>query len=384
MGAAEKTDASMPLPTRTAKKSKSSKSKATVGQIRPGANPACIVPPDFAPMEARIADALPAGEGWQYEPKWDGFRCLAFRQGDTVDLRAKSGKPLTRYFPEMATALRALNVPRFILDGELTVPVGKALSFDALQMRLHPAESRVRKLAAETPSVFILFDMLMTPQGEVLVDKPLKTRRVALEKFFAQLPPSPSLRLSPFTRDIRIARKWLARAGGSLDGVVAKSVNGSYMPGERAMIKVKCLRSADCVVGGFRYGEGTKLVGSLLLGLYNDDGKLDHIGFTSGFADLDRKELTAKLEKLQGGPGFTGDAPGGPSRWSTERSAEWVPLKPKLIAEVRYDHVSGDRFRHGTKFLRWRPDKKPSQCTFEQLQREARPAKLIRDVLAPA
>ena len=181
------------------------------------------------------------------------------------------------------------------------------------------------------------------------------------------------MRLSPCTRDVRKARAWLSRAGGSLDGVIAKPLGESYRFGERAMLKVKCLRTADCVVGGFRYATGERLVGSLLLGLYNAVGKLDHVGFTSGFAALDRKALTKKLESLRGGPGFTGEAPGGPSRWSTERSAEWVPLKPKLIAEVRYDHVTCDRFRHGTKFLRWRPDKKPAQCTFDQLGHEASP-----------
>jgi ATP-dependent DNA ligase len=332
------------------------------------------------PMEARIADALPTDPGWQFEPKWDGFRCLATRRGKTVSLQAKSGKPLTRYFPEMVTALAALKTGDFILDGELGVPSGKTLSFDALQARLHPAESRIRKLSVETPSVLILFDLLRLG-GRDFRDRPLAERRAALEAFFHAQTHAPSLRLSPFTRDVRVARRWLGRTGGSLDGVVAKRLDAPYQPGERAMLKVKCLRTADCVVGGFRYATGSREVGSLLLGLYNDDGKLDHVGFTSGFATLDRKALTRKLEALSGGPGFTGDAPGGPSRWSTERSTEWVPLKPKLIAEVRYDHVTGCRFRHGTKFLRWRPDKKPSQCTFEQIEHAIRPAKLIAQIV---
>jgi len=334
------------------------------------------------PMEARLVDQLPSDEGWQFEPKWDGFRCLAFRDGSSVELRAKSGKTLTRYFPDMAAELAGAKVKRFVLDGELAIPVGDSLSFDALQLRLHPAESRVRKLAAETPAIFILFDVLLDDANTSFIDAPLFERRHALEKLFKKLD-SQSLRLSPYTRDLKEAKAWLKRAGGSLDGVIAKPLNAPYQPGERAMLKVKCLRTADCVVGGFRYAEKEPLVGSLLLGLYNENGELDHVGFTSGFAAMDRAKLTKQLERLRKPPGFTGRAPGGPSRWSTERSGQWEPLAPKLIAEVRYDHISDDRFRHGTKFLRWRPDKAPSQCTFDQLQTEARPFKLIHDVLAP-
>ncbi|HEX4191512.1 MAG TPA: ATP-dependent DNA ligase [Stellaceae bacterium] len=331
------------------------------------------IPVTTPPMEARIVDTLPEGEGWQFEPKWDGFRCLAFRDGDTVALQAKSGKPLARYFPEMVAALRALPLKRFVVDGELAIPVGDSLSFDALQLRLHPAESRVRKLAAETPSILVLFDCLYTEKAGTLLEETLTERRHALEQFYAAARAAPSLRLTDYTRDRQTADAWLAHAGGALDGIVAKEINAPYLPGERAMLKLKHLRSADCVVGGFRYATGRKLVGSLLLGLYNEAGKLDHVGFTSGFAHEDRAALTKKLEKLKGEPGFTGDAPGGPSRWSTERSAQWVPLKSKLVVEVRYDHVTGGRFRHGTKLLRWRPDKAPRQCTMDQLQEEARP-----------
>ncbi|MEJ0024979.1 MAG: ATP-dependent DNA ligase [Rhizomicrobium sp.] len=323
-------------------------------------------------MEAHIADALPSDRGWQFEPKWDGFRCLAVRRGTTVSLQAKSGKALTRYFPEMVATLGALKADDFILDGELAVPLGKALSFDALQARLHPAQSRVRKLSVETPSVLILFDLLRL-DGRSFLDRPLSERRTALEDFFESEAPAFSLRLSPFTRDIRVARRWLGRTGGSLDGVVAKRLDEPYRAGERAMLKVKCLRTADCVVGGFRYASGSRAVGSLLLGLYNGEGRLDHVGFTSGFAALDRKALTKTLEALRGGSGFTGDAPGGPSRWSTERSAEWVPLKPRLVAEVRYDHVTGCRFRHGTKFLRWRPDK--ARCSARSIRSSLRHAR---------
>jgi ATP-dependent DNA ligase len=323
-------------------------------------------------MEARLVDELPEEPGWQFEPKWDGFRCLAFRAGEEIELRAKSGKPLGRYFPEMTAVLRRLESSRFVLDGELAIPVGETLSFDALQMRLHPAESRIKKLAAETPAVLFLFDLLATPDGEALLHTPLLQRRAALEVFFRSIGPTEAVRLSPFTRDVAEARRWLEASGGALDGVIAKRLDGVYQPGERAMLKVKKRRAADCVVGGFRYERNSRIVGSLLLGLYNSGGKLDHVGFTTTLHDLDRKALTEQLEALIEPPGFTGNAPGGPSRWSTERSSEWQPLRSELVVEVRYDHVSGGRFRHGTRLLRWRPDKAPRQCTFEQI--EASPA----------
>lgn len=331
-------------------------------------------------MEARQVDSLPEGKGWQYEPKWDGFRCLARRDGDTVELLGRSGKSLSRYFPEMIAALARLKPPRFTLDGELVIPVGKSLSFEALQMRLHPAASRIRRLAAETPSLLIAFDLLEDEKGRDLKTLTLSHRRAVLERFFAKLGTSEALRLSPKTMRLAEARRWLSRAGGgALDGVVAKRLDDPYKAGERAMLKIKNLRSADCVVGGFRYATarkgGRKEVGSLLLGLYNDSGLLDHVGFTSALGGLDRAALTAKLERLKGA-GFTGDAPGGPSRWATERSAEWVPLKPKLVVEVQYDHVTGRRFRHGTGLLRWRPDKAPRDCSFDQLMHEARPSQV--------
>jgi ATP-dependent DNA ligase len=332
-------------------------------------------------MEAKLVESLPSDPGWQFEPKWDGFRCLAFRDGNKVELRAKSGKTLSRYFPEVIAALGDLPVQRFAIDGELAVPVGASLSFDALQMRLHPAESRVRKLAGETPAVLVLFDCLLDSGGRSLLDTALRQRREALEEFFESLPAPGLLRLSPYTRSREEAQRWLDRAGGALDGVIAKRIDGPYVSGERAMLKVKRLRTADCVVGGFRYGTDSDEVGSLLLGLYDAEGKLDHVGFTSSIAVKDRKALTQKLRKLIAPPGFTGDAPGAPSRWSTERSTQWEPLKPKLVVEVRYDHVTGDRFRHGAKLVRWRPDKAPRQCTFEQLQAPARPNRLIGEVL---
>ena len=339
------------------------------------------VPLNTPTMEAKIAEALPSGAGWQFEPKWDGFRCLAFRDRSAVELRAKSGKSLTRYFPDVVQILLALPSEQFVIDGELAIPLGNALSFDALQLRLHPAESRIRKLAAETPAIFILFDILLGPDNHSLIKSPLRERRDRLEDLFKDWRDSKGVYLSPCSHSDRTARKWLERAGGALDGVIAKRVDEPYHPGERAMIKVKHLRTADCVVGGFRFAENSEEVGSLLLGLYDPEGKLDHVGFTSGFAKLDRTKLTEKLLRLRKPPGFTGRAPGGPSRWSTERSGEWQPLAPKLVAEVRYDHISGDRFRHGTKFLRWRPDKDPRDCTMDQLTPEERPAALIADIL---
>lgn len=337
------------------------------------------VPPAIA-MEARQVDELPRGDGWQYEPKWDGFRCVASRDGAKVELMGRSGKSLARYFPEIVAALAELGITRFVFDGELVIPVGKVLSFDALQMRLHPAASRIRKLSIETPAILIVFDLLRAPDAE-LADRPLSVRRKALEKLFGRLADAPHLRLSPATTRRAEASRWLSRAGGgALDGVVAKRLDEPYRAGERAMLKIKCLRTADCVVGGFRYATGSRQVGSLLLGLYDEQGRLDHVGFTSAISAAERPALTRKLQKLRGGPGFTGDAPGGPSRWSTERSGEWEPLRPRLVVEVQYDHVTGQRFRHGTRFVRWRPDKLPQQCTMEQLQAEARPSRMVREM----
>jgi ATP-dependent DNA ligase len=326
------------------------------------------VPLGIEPMEAKLVTELPHDAGWQFEPKWDGFRCLAYRAGDEVDLRAKSGKTLARYFPEVVAMLLRLKQKEFVLDGELTIPLGDTLSFDALQMRIHPAESRIKKLAHETPALLILFDMLLDAKGNSQIEAPLDRRRVALESFYDKAGEGKNLKLSPYTRERAVAARWLKDARGALDGVVAKRIDGAYIPGERAMLKVKEIRTADCVVGGFRYASGSKFVGSLLLGLYDKEGKLDHVGFTSTIANDERPALTKKLEGLIAPPGFTGKAPGGPSRWSTERSGEWEPLKPKLVVEVRYDQVTGERFRHGTKLVRFRPDKSPRQCTFEQIE----------------
>jgi ATP-dependent DNA ligase len=325
-------------------------------------------------MEALLAAELPEGDGWLYEPKWDGFRCLARRDGDEVTLTSKSGKPLGRYFPDVAETLRGLKEKQFLLDGELIIPVGDALSFEALQLRLHPAESRVRKLAAEHPAELVLFDLLELA-GKNLRAEPLGERRRNLEKFFARNKAA-RLNLSPVTHVRDAAMKWLERSGGALDGVIAKRTDLEYRSGERVMVKVKQQRTADCVVGGFRYAGKKQVVGSLLLGLYDDQGLLNHVGFTSAIPAKERPVLTRDLEALIQPPGFTGSAPGGPSRWNTERTSQWEPLKPKLVVEVRYDQVTNSRFRHGTGFVRWRPDKNPKQCTYEQLAPELRPSQL--------
>ena len=329
------------------------------------------VPP---PMEALLAAELPEGEGWQFEPKWDGFRCLARRDGKDVTLTSKSGKPLARYFPDVVDMLERVSAKRFLLDGELIIPVGDALSFDALQLRLHPAESRVHKLSTETPAELMAFDLLELG-GKSLAALPLSKRREKLEQFFRDNA-VPALQLSPMTCDRGVALGWLERSGGALDGVIAKRRGLEYRSGERAMIKVKQQRTADCVVGGFRYAEKKREVGSLLLGLYDDEGVLHHVGFTSAIPAKERPALTRELEALIEAPGFTGSAPGGPSRWNTERTTQWQPLKSVLVVEVKYDQVTARRFRHGTGFVRWRPDKDPKQCTFEQLAPELRPSEL--------
>jgi ATP-dependent DNA ligase len=317
---------------------------------------------------------LPDGEGWQFEPKWDGFRAIVVRAGESVEIFSRSGKPLGRFFPELMAMLGNLAVDDFLLDGELILPVDGALSFDALQARLHPAPSRIARLAHETPAELMLFDLLGL-DGETYLDRPLAERRAALELFHRRHG-RPDLLLSPCTRDRARALAWLARSGGALDGVIAKRWDEPYRSGERAMLKVKQRRTADCVVGGFRYEEGGRAVASLLLGLYDGAGLLHHVGFVSGLSREQKERLVATLAPLAGGTGFTGKAPGGPSRWNDGRETQWVPLAPERVVEVLYDQVTGDRFRHGTRFLRWRPDKGPRQCTFDQLAQPVTPAEL--------
>ena len=331
-------------------------------------------------MEARLVEEIPTGGGWQYEPKWDGFRCVAFRDGEQIFLQSKAGQPLARYFPDIVGVLATLSERQIVLDGELVVPVSGALSFDELQLRLHPAASRVQKLAKAHPVTYIVFDLLAANR-QVYLQRPLRERRTLLEKFArSNFRSAKTLRLSPATTDHTTAVEWFKKAGRDLDGIVAKQLDAPYASGERtAMAKVKQIRTADCVVGGFRYARASRVIGSLLLGLYDDDGLLHHVGFTSAFKASERRPLTKKFEALKKPPGFTGSAPGGPSRWSTDRTGEWEPVDPRVVAEVAYDHFTGGRFRHGTKLLRWRPDKKPRQCTMDQVERrEGKSLALLR------
>jgi len=373
-----------PKPPEAAKRPSSRPARPKSGRTAAGAVPAedlagefpaidLPLAPPYPPMEAATAETLPSGHGWLYEPKWDGFRCLAFRKGRQVLLQSKAGQPLGRYFPEVAAALAALPARTFVLDGEIAIFTGGALDFDALLQRIHPAASRIEKLSQETPATFLAFDLLVDARGKLLADRPLAERRAALEDFFAPLAGHGSVLLSPAVPSRATAEGWMRELGsGGLDGVVAKRAGERYRSGERAgMVKVKRLRSVDCVVGGFRYLQAGGEIGSLLLGLYDRDGKLDHVGFSSSFTAAERRELKPLLVPLVAPPGFTGKAPGGPSRWSTRRSDDWQPLRPALVCEVRYDHFSGGRFRHGTKFLRWRPDKKPEACTFDQVRPRA-------------
>ena len=330
----------------------------------------------YAPMEAKLVSELPTGSEWQYEPKWDGFRCLAFRDNDKVDLMSKAGKPLARYFPELVETLLAVEATRFVLDGEIVIPHDGSLSFDELLLRIHPAKSRITKLAQERPATLIVFDLLVDGKGKSLVTHPLAERREALEAFVAaNVPGNIAIELSPATTKMVTVTKWFRSVGGGLDGVIAKRLDLAYLGGTRdGMQKMKNMRTAECVVGGFRYASKGAVLGSLLLGLYDDGGLLHHVGFTSNIPNPEKAAVTKKLEALKQAPGFTGQAPGGPSRWSTERSSQWEPLAPKLVVEVKYDHFSGGRFRHGTSFLRWRPDKPPARCTIEQVEQEGRSA----------
>ena len=325
------------------------------------------IQPPYPPMEAKRVDNVPSGDQWLYEPKWDGFRAIIFRDHDDVAIQSKAGQPLARYFPEVVEAIQSIKANEFVLDGEIVVPVDGRLSFDHLLQRIHPAEKRVRKLAGETPANYFAFDLLALKSKD-LTTLPIEERREKLNAFFEDVQHE-RLFLSPATTDRKVALQWFDKLGSlGLDGVMAKRLGEPYHSGDRdGMVKVKHLKTADCVVGGFRYGEGTKDVGSLLLGLYDDEGRLVYIGHTSSIKKDDRRELTKRLEALRGENSFEVRVPGGPSRWASEKSSEWEPVKPELVCEVEFDYFSQGRFRHGSKFLRWRPDKKPRQCTMDQV-----------------
>jgi ATP-dependent DNA ligase len=337
--------------------------------------------PPIEPMLAKAAADLPAGEGWLFEPKWDGFRAIVFRAGDRIYIQSRDLKPLDRYFPELDELLRASLPERCVVDGEIVIASENGLDFDALQMRLHPAASRVKKLAAETPASFVAFDLLARG-GDDLRSRPQSERRRLLEEALGDA--SSAVHLTPCSRDRAVAHDWFHRfEGAGLDGVVAKHESAAYQPGKRVMIKVKHVRTADCVVAGFRWykqGEGT-LVGSLLLGLYDDAGALHHVGVTSSFTMEKRRQLAQELaplrqDALAGHPwrewAEAADGrvrmPGAQSRWSAGKDLSWEPLRLERVCEVRYDHLQGDRFRHAAVFARWRPDKPPADCRYDQLE----------------
>ena len=336
--------------------------------------------PPIEPMLARVAEEIPPEGGFLYEPKWDGFRAIVFRAQDDVFIQSRDLRPFDRYFPDLHALFLAALPPGCVVDGEIVIATRNGLDFDALQMRLHPAASRVAKLAAETPASFVAFDVLAVA-GRSVMDEPMAERRRLIEGLLAKS--KPPLHLTPATGERKVALQWLQRfEGAGLDGVIAKPAGLPYQPGKRAMIKVKHVRTADCVVAGFRWHkEGEGVVGSLLLGLYDDRGVLQHVGVTSAFTMARRRELAAELEPLRknamakhpwrdwaGAGAETSRMPGAQSRWSAGKSLEWEALRIERVCEVKYDHLQGDRFRHAAIFLRWRPDKPPRECTYEQLE----------------
>lgn len=333
------------------------------------------VRPPVSPMLAKLSRELPEGEDLYYEPKWDGFRCIVFRDGDEVVLGSRNEKPLTRYFPEVVDALRANLPERCVLDGEIVIAGAAGLDFDALSNRIHPAASRIKLLAETTPASFVAFDLLAL-EDEDFRDRPYATRRAALEG--ALLQTRPPVHLTPVTTSAAVARDWFTRfEGAGLDGVVVKAGTLRYEADRRVMLKVKHERTADCVVGGFRWHKDGGGVGSLLLGLYDGAGILQHVGVASGFSVARRKEFVELLEPFREGAAEQhawifegmpeGRVPGGQSRWSAGKDLSFELLRPELVAEVAYDHLQGDRFRHATSFLRWRPDRTPDSCTYDQL-----------------
>jgi ATP-dependent DNA ligase len=331
-------------------------------------------------MLAKLVDDIPPEGAYFYEPKWDGFRAIVFRSADDVYIQSRDSRPLDRYFPDLHDAFIARLPKRCVVDGEIVIATAHGLDFDALQLRLHPAESRVAKLAKETPASFVAFDVLAVGERD-LMSAPYEARRAALEKLLANV--QPPIYLTPVTRDRTVALDWLTRfEGAGLDGVIAKPASAMYQPGKRAMIKVKHARTAECVVAGFRWHKsGKDAVGSLLLGLYDDRGMLQHVGVTSAFTMAMRRQLAKELEPLRrnamdshpwrewaGAPAASSRMPGAQSRWSAGKDLSWEPLRIERVCEVKYDHMQGDRFRHAAQFLRWRPDKRPQDCRYDQLE----------------
>jgi ATP-dependent DNA ligase len=338
------------------------------------------VEPGIPPMLAKLTEQLPEGAGWLFEPKWDGFRAIVFRGDSELFIQSRDLKPLDRYFPELHDALLERLPKGCVVDGEIVIATPEGLDFEALQMRLHPAASRVAKLAAATPSSFVAFDLLAAG-GRSLTEEPQRERRQKLEALLQGA--EPPLHLTPVTRDRKLAARWLEEfEGAGLDGVIAKSENAPYQPGKRAMLKIKHVRTADCVVAGFRWHKtGKGIVGSLLLGLHDDEGRLQHVGVTSSFTMQRRRELAEELEPLRENAlrdhpwkewaraqESMDRMPGAQSRWSAGKDLSWEPLRAERVCEVKYDHLQGKRFRHATTFLRWRPDKRPEDCRYDQLE----------------
>lgn len=333
-----------------------------------------MVPP-VPPMLAKLSRTLPEGDGLFYEPKWDGFRCIIFRDGDDVVLGSRNEKPLTRYFPELVDSLLTAVPERCVLDGEIVIAGSSGLDFDALSQRIHPAASRVELLSKSTPASFVAFDLLALGDASLL-EEPFSARRGALEKALRKV--EPPIHITPVTTRLDVARDWFSRfEGAGLDGVVVKAGDLHYQPDKRVMLKVKHERTADCVVGGFRWHKVGGVVGSLLLGLFDEQGVLHHVGVASGFSAVRREEFVEQLEPYrdnalashpwQPADVPVGRVPGGQSRWSGGKDLSWEPLRPELVAEVAYDHLQGDRFRHATSFVRWRPDRQPDSCVYAQL-----------------
>jgi len=344
------------------------------------------VMPPVKPMLAKLSRNLPEGDDLVYEPKWDGFRAIVFRDGDEVELGSRNERPLTRYFPELAEPIRSTLPPRCVVDGEIVITSASGLDFEALLQRIHPADSRVRMLAAQTPASFVAFDLLALGDDD-LRGRPFGERRALLESALADA--RPPVHLTPATDDAAVAAEWFDRfEGAGLDGVVAKRVDVAYRENERVMLKVKHQRTADCVVAGFRWHKSGGVIGSLLLGLFDEEGTLHHVGVAASFTMARRRELVDELaplrdQALDGHPWASwaeaahegaadaeteaGRMPGGASRWNAKRDLSWEPLRPELVAEVAFDHLQGDRFRHATQFQRWRPDRQPDSCTYGQL-----------------
>ena len=331
--------------------------------------------PPLDPMLSKSHEDIPQGDGWLYEPKWDGFRALVFRDGDDVHVASRDHKPLQRYFPELPPALQRSLPERCVVDGEVIVTGDDGLDFDALLMRIHPARSRIEKLAREIPASFVAFDLVALDDRD-LRGTPLEERRKLLEgalgpvKDASDIERGTHILITPQTDDYALAREWFTGFEDiGLDGIVAKKKDSSYTPGGRTMAKIKHLRSADCVVGGYRLSKTGDGIGSLLLGLYDDGGILHYVGHTSSFKAPERRALLEELRPLEGVASFEGGrAPGGPSRWSAGRDTSWTSLDPKLVCEVAYERLQSGRFRHSARFLRWRPDKPPRECTFDQLE----------------